>query len=84
MILALLYTGVSGNRGHLEKGAKDTKIKIEDVKKDVQTLSTKLETSVGVPIEDFVRLKAKVDNYDEHSRPLLDANIEAKRQSESG
>jgi hypothetical protein len=31
VILELLYTGASGNRGHLEKG------EIEDVKKDVQT-----------------------------------------------
>lgn len=62
MILKLLYTGASGNLGHLEKGAKGIKIEIEDVKKNVQTLGAKLETPAGVPVEDFVRLKAKADN----------------------
>jgi hypothetical protein len=35
VILELLYTGASGNRGHLEKDAKDTEIEIEDVKSHV-------------------------------------------------
>lgn len=35
VILKLLYTGASGNRGHLEKDAKDTEIEIEDVKSHV-------------------------------------------------